>query len=119
MRWIFVLTLSATPVAAQQAFSTSMAECAALMDYSLDHVNRPDRVAFIEHIRDTWVDAAETQAAAEGDATPAATVDAARQAKYVEWSARGMMGVLSQDFRDWSDYCGSFAEAQGIDLKPD
>ena len=120
MRRIFLAgVIAATPALAQQPYSQSMAECAGLFAFALDHVNRPDRVSRLEAAVDTWMTAAENQADAEGRENPETYVADAMQAKYADWSGRGQLAVLSQEFRDWADYCRSFGRAQGIETDLD
>lgn len=117
MRQLVLMFLLATALpASAQPFSQSMAECAGLHD-ALSRLTR-DSVTRLrtDALAIGWADAAVRRADAEGQRAPDDYVAAFRTAKSEEWQRKGVLIIFSQDFRDWVDYCRSFADHMNIDI---
>tara|TARA_R100000322_G_scaffold75912_9_gene47659 strand:+ start:50958 stop:51320 length:363 start_codon:yes stop_codon:yes gene_type:complete len=117
LKSLFVSLLILAPTgAAAQPFSTSMAQCAGIYDSVARFMTDPNRQAELVHAAADWLDAARVQAVGEGVVDPEKTVHATYRVAKAEWEAKGMRIVFSQEFRDWTAYCRSFAADRGIEL---
>jgi len=103
----------ATPAGAQP-YSQSMAQCSGLMLAAAGWVTDAERSDALLAMARVWTEAGEGQARREGAQYPEFLVRNYRQEAYDDWTGRGMFSVMSEDFRDWTAYCRSFAEARGL-----
>lgn len=94
---------------ASQPISESMAECAGIMVAALDIVQTPHRREFIQSVAEFWAGAATAEAGRDMDPVVAEKAEI--------WRAKGQMVGFGQDYRDWTDYCGSLARHKGLKYK--
>ena len=118
LSFLAVIVSVAGPVAAQP-FSQSMAQCAGLFEAVQRMVPEHESIAKIEAAAAAFLEAAVTEARAEGQDDPEAWVERHRDEMRAEWEEYGGLKVFSQDFVDWTDYCRSFADDRGIDMSFD
>jgi len=97
---------SAGQVNASQPISVSMAECAAIAFVSAELVETPSRKTYILGVADTWLQAAHSEAGQD------MTNIADQKAEH--WRKKGLRLPFTQDYRDWSKYCGSLARHRKI-----
>lgn len=112
-----IMFLATIPAAATaQPASTSMAQCAGVYDSMTRLMPSIDRQEALARAASQYLRAARTQAAREGIAQPEKTTDATYRETRDTWERKGARVVFSQEFRDWTTYCRSFAENRGIEL---
>ncbi|KIN70772.1 hypothetical protein Z945_3236 [Sulfitobacter noctilucae] len=113
---LFVLALPQSTSA--QPFSESMADCASVYQNAAQWVKTDDSADRLMSAAVSWAEAAVKQSYAEGQPTTAEAVWEKIDRKTEGWEAKGHKVFFTQDFRDWTQYCRSFAKAQGIALNP-
>lgn len=111
------LALTVLPAAAQQPYSESLVDCASLVTIS----NRMDpgraeggKGQALQDYGNRLLIGAVRQAEIEGRSDPVAHVRALVLEKNAYWDDKGMMFVLSEEFRDWMSYCRKFSRHLGI-----
>ena len=118
-RSVSAAILALTPMMlTAQSESTSMAQCAAIYAASQDGLRNEDARLIMEHGQGVWMDAAISQAEAEGADDPEGYVIATFSAKTAEFDIGGRYLVSAGDYAYWMDYCRLFAFEQGISLLP-
>lgn len=115
MRAVIALTCLPALVSAQP-YSHSMAECAAIHQNAAQQMSSQERADKLAIVANQWADAAVTQAKVEGIRNPDEIIWEMIDTKTQEWEAKGLKAFLSQDFRDWTAYCRSFAKHTGVDI---
>lgn len=109
MRFVVLVALLGAPCAAQaQPYSDSMADCAALYQNSAQFVS-DDRADMFHYAMRQWHTAAVKQSAKEGRPLTEKQMWEKVNAQSQKWEQNGAMFIFSQEFRDWSAYCKSFA----------
>ncbi|WP_159805103.1 hypothetical protein [Litoreibacter roseus] len=108
------LIILAPAAASAQPFSESMADCAALHQNAAQWATSPDAVDRLIYAAKSWADAAFTQATQEGRGLTKDSLWELIDSKTQEWEDRGGTVFFTQDFRDWTAYCRSFAKDRGI-----
>ncbi|MDA8747362.1 hypothetical protein N9M66_04035 [Litoreibacter sp.] len=113
MKYIVVLTtlIAASSAQAGQPISVSMAECAGITLAISHHVHTPHRKERILSISDAWADAADDEAGRDMSAVVIEKADM--------WREKGRMVAFTEEFKDWTDYCGSLARHKGLKLVPE
>ncbi|MGH1368488.1 MAG: hypothetical protein ACRBCL_07700 [Maritimibacter sp.] len=99
-----------------QPYSTSLAQCAGILQSAGDVIN--DDVAtpiYAENAYTFW-EAAIAQAGKEGHANAEEVAMAAYAPTYETWRQRGPMAYVKGEFGDWMSYCRKFAKNQGLTL---
>lgn len=114
--FLAIALLAPTSLAAQP-FSHSMADCAAVYQNAAQWVAEEANADKLMRATNAWADAAIAQARSEGTPEPHDTMWTRIDTKTEEWEAKGADVFFSQDFRDWTSYCKSFAKAQGIRIE--
>ena len=112
------LALMLPAAVAAQPFSKSMAQCAALHQNAAQWVPSDDLAAQLMQIAVIWADASKTQSAKEGQDVTLDQVWDVIDAQTEIWEAEGAVFMFSEEFHDWSAYCKSFANNQGIVTTP-
>lgn len=103
---------------AAQPYSQSMTQCAALNQNAAQFV-RDDATADVLLFATTaWAEAALAQAQTEGQSLTMDQVWDMVDSQTATWETNGARWILSQEFRDWSDYCKSFARHTGVTTRP-
>lgn len=107
------------PVAAQQPYSESLVDCAAI--FTTTNRRFPERAEGekgrrLQAVGDKLIVAALDQAKKEGVSDPGAHVNELYAAKSAKWDDRSLMFIFSEEFRDWASYCRKFTAHLGIDL---
>jgi hypothetical protein len=110
----FVL-ICLSPAASAQPFSTSMAECSALYQNAAQWVETDVKSERLMGAMRAWYQASVAQATTEGVRNAAPVMMEMIDEKTGFWEAKGARFFLSEEFRDWTAYCRSFARAQGIE----
>lgn len=116
MRVLYLLPVLFLPLTAQaqQPYSESMADCAALYQNAAQWMDTDDSADRLMHAAIQWADAAVAQATKEGRATTLERVWEQIDRKTEDWEEKGQTVFFTQEFRDWTQYCRSFAQAQGV-----
>lgn len=110
-----LISTALTPAILNAApFSDSMAECAAQYQNAAQWVETDAATDKLMYAARAWADAAIAQATAEGIADAQDTMWAAIDAKTAVWEAKGPLLFGTEEFRDWMNYCRSFAADRGI-----
>ena len=112
---VLIPVLACLPLAAAtQPYSESMADCAAQFQNAAQWMRDADRAdALIARTR-IWHGAAVAQSAREGRKTSDDAMWAKVDAKTEALEAKGGMYFFSEEFRDWTAYCRSFAKHTGV-----
>lgn len=112
-----LLAFCVAPLSGQaQPYSTSMAQCAGIFDAMSQLVTSPENQKKVATVSAAYLDSARAQAVREGVEDPDKVVDATFTTTSDEWARKGARAVFSQDYRDWTAYCRSFAKDQGIEF---
>lgn len=115
-QFVFILfTGLASVPAAAQPFSESMADCAALHQNAAQWVQSERTAQQLMVAARAWAVAAVAQAKREERSIPEAAMWDKIDAKTADWEAKGAQAVRTKEFEDWTAYCRSFAQDQGID----
>lgn len=112
----FVFCLAPLPLAASQPISKSMAECQGLMAAMQESSRSLQLVAWLGDAQSAWRDLAIAEARSEGIASPRSYVQQHARARKVEWLAEGRGFVFSENYRDWTKYCGALGKSRGLAL---
>ena len=112
---VFILAATATTAKAQP-FSTSMAQCAALMQNAAGWAQADENAERLRRATTAWHTASVARARAEGIRDAEARMAAVMERQASLWQAEGAGFFYTPEFRDWAAYCKKFAQAQGIDL---
>lgn len=113
---LFAVTLATSATA--QPYSTSMAQCAALMQNAAQWVESDENAERLMAATRGWHKAAVARAKAEGMQDAEARMTAAMDRQTALWEAEGAAFFYTEEFRDWTSYCKAFAKAQKITLEP-
>lgn len=105
----------APSVIVAQPFSTSMAQRAGLYGGVSQHLTKPENLEKFASAEAAFYLAAIEQAKTEGRKKPVDAIDAEYGAAWDDWAGRNAFGLMSQEFRDWAEYCRKFAKDRGID----
>ena len=111
------MSLATTTGALAAPYSDSMAECAALYQNAAQWVETDTAADKLMCSVRAWTDAAIAQASAEGIADATTVMMTAIDAKTDTWEAISPVLFATEEFRDWMDYCRSFAANQGIEIE--
>ena len=104
------------PMAAQaQPFSESMADCAALHQNLAQFVPTDAQAETLMIAARAWAEAGVVQAQAEGRGMDIDAMWDLIDAKTDAAEQKSPAYFGTQDFRDWSDYCRSFALHMGVE----
>ncbi|MEO1239044.1 MAG: hypothetical protein AAFW64_05165 [Pseudomonadota bacterium] len=91
-----------------------MADCAALHQNAAQWVRSDDASDRLMGAARAWAAAAVAQAEREGRSIPQSAMWEQIDAKTDAWEAKGAQLFHSTEFADWTAYCQSFAQNQGI-----
>ncbi len=108
---VAALILLAPAAQAGQPISVSMAECAGIALGLADHVHTPHRKDRILSIGAGWAKAAQEEAGRD--------MSVIVREKAEIWRDKGRMVAFTQEFRDWTEYCGSLARHKGLKIVPE
>ncbi len=112
--WATAYLIPTTAMA--QPFSESMAECAAVYQNAAQWVATDTAADKLMQASITWAEAAKTQAKTEVESQSEESIWAMIDEKTSHWEAKGNKVFFSQEFRDWTQYCRSFAKDRGISI---
>ena len=118
MRLFLAITALLIPtMASAQPYSHSMADCAGIYQNAAQWVDTDESANKLMHAVTQWADAAVTQARAEGISSPEERMWQRIDSKTSEWETKGAGVFFTQDFRDWMQYCRSFAQDRGLSIQ--
>lgn len=103
--------LAASPTFAGQPISVSMAECAGITLAVSSYVHTPYRKERILSISHAWAKAAADEAGQDMSSVVSDKAD--------QWREKGRMVAFTEEFHDWTKYCGSLARHKGLKLVPE
>ncbi len=112
-RFLIMLTLAAPTGLAAQPYSASMADCAALYQNAAQWV-RPHLVDRLMYAAVQWHGAAVSRSHSEGQPVSDDQMWDRVNAQTAIWEAEGAAFIMSQEFRDWTAYCRSFARQVNV-----
>ncbi|WP_371227770.1 hypothetical protein [Roseovarius sp. 2305UL8-3] len=117
MKTLVVMAFALVPtIALSQPYSQSMADCAAIYRNAAQSVHSDANVDDLMGVSQRWSEASVIQARAEGLVDPQDTMHAIIDSKTKDWEAKGKAVFLTEEFRDWTKYCRSFAKHVGVDV---
>jgi hypothetical protein len=117
MRSLFLIIAVLIPSgSAAQPYSNSMADCAGIYQNAAQWVTTDSAAGQMMYATTQWADAAIAQAEGEGVDNPEQSMWPRIDQRTTEWEARGSGVYFTQEFRDWMQYCRSFAKNQGINI---
>ena len=99
-----------------QPLSQSMAECGGMMLAAAEFLQDPEHQRELVRRAQEWASAGVEQARSEGHVYPDFFVESTFRSAFEDWLTEGDATVLSEEFRDWNQYCQSLADARGLDL---
>lgn len=105
------------PALAGQPISESLVQCAQLFDISnrLFPENRnSEKGQALAALSDRFVAAAKDEAYREGRRDAPRYVRVQSMAKAALWDAKGPRFVMTDEFREWAQYCRALGESRGI-----
>lgn len=114
--FLILATVAPTGISASQPYSDSMADCAGIYQNAAQWVTTDEAANRLMLAVSRWADAAIAQAEGEGIRNAEERMWHRIDSKTSEWEARGAGVFFTQDFREWMQYCRSFAKNQGIDV---
>ena len=117
-RLLVILCLCPSALVAQP-YSQSMAECAGLYQNAAQWVKTDASSGELLALAGQWAKAAVKQAKHERINDAETTILQHIDATTVEWEEKGPSAFMSQDFRDWTSYCRSFAKHMKLKVGPD
>jgi len=109
-------SLAASTVAAQP-YSDSMADCASIYQNAAQWVAADDLAIKLKYAANQWHAAAVSQAIAEGRPQTETQMWDKVDRQTEVWEAKGAAFIMSQEFRDWTAYCKSFAAHTKVAFK--
>ena len=115
---LVALALAIPAAGTAQPYSESMADCASLFQNAAQWVQTDELSDRLMYSAVQWHAAAVSQAKTEGDTISDAGMWDKVDAKTEVWEAKGAGFMLTEEFRDWSSYCKSFAKHMNIAYKP-
>lgn len=110
------LLIGAATGASAQPYSTSLAQCAGILQSAGEFVNGDVAAPIYAENAYIFWQAAIAQAAAEGHTNAQEVAMAAYAPTYEDWSQRGPMAYVKREFSDWMAYCRKLARNQGVSL---
>lgn len=114
-RWLLTLTAATLATTAHaQPYSTSMAQCAALMQNAAGWVDSDQNRDRLMLATRTWHQASIARANVEGVPNAETRMTEVMDWHTANWEKEGAAFFYSQEFRDWTAFCKSFAKAQNI-----
>lgn len=99
-----------------QPFSESMMDCAAIYQSSAQFVTSEQATQKLLKATRAWAESAFDQSCAEGNDVEMMSVWDRIDEKAAVWEAKGPKVVFTEEYRDWTNYCRSFARSRGIKL---
>ncbi|MDF3415602.1 hypothetical protein HKX54_14110 [Sulfitobacter sp. M57] len=114
---VLTIALTLPAGAGAQPYSHSMADCAAVYQNAAQWVRTDESADKLMHAAIQWAAAAVVQSRVEGVSDGSKAVWQRIDSKTEAWEAKGGAVFFSQEFRDWTRYCRSFAKARGVSIK--
>lgn len=111
-----LMVLAIPSMLTAQPYSTSMADCAALHQNAAQWVKTDESAQRLMQRARAWHSASIAQAQAEGIRDADTVMVRMMDDKTAAWEARGAVFFFSEEYRDWTSYCRSFARHLGLQM---